>query len=292
MMRRFYIYAIMLLAVASCSQKMSGPELYGSLDLRLSSEVEAEVSTKAEEASTFALYNIRLTGTKTGNDPYTASVVYGEIEEPLVLPYGLYSIEAESCTETQAHEGYGCVRFYGKTDGIQIKTPAENPTPVSVECHMANSKISVSFDPGFLSDFEQVRAELVMGERIITITSDQAASVMAYFNVGQTGSEIIYSVYGTIDDVERQYSSSILLLPAKHASLTFKSNHNGILGPQVTVDGEMGTNEIEGSVIPGSGTPVTGGDIEKPVIYVEYAIKDAVEIETIIDVIDKEDMTL
>lgn len=291
-MRRFYIYAIMLLAVASCSQKMSGPELYGSLDLRLSSEVEAEVSTKAEEASTFALYNIRLTGTKTGNDPYIASVVYGEIEEPLVLPCGLYSIAAESCTETQAHEGYGCVRFYGKTDGIQVKTPAENPTPVSVECHMANSKISVSFDPGFLSDFEQVRAELAMGDRLITITSDQAASVMAYFNVGLTGSEIIYSVYGTIDDVERKYSSSILLLPAKHASLTFKSNHNGILGPQVTVDGEMGTNEIEGSVIPGSGTPVTGGDIEKPVIYVDYAIKDAVEIETIIDVIDKEDMTL
>lgn len=282
----------MLLAAASCSQKMSGPELYGSLDLRLSSEVEADVSTKAEEASTFALYNIRLTGTRTGNDPYTVSVVYGEIEEPLVLPYGLYSVEAESCTEDQAHDGYGCVRFFGRTEDIQVKAPAENPVQVSVECHMANAKVSLDFDAGFLSDFENVRAELVMGGRKIELTPDQAASVQVYFNVGVSGSEIIYSVYGTIDDVEHTYSSSILLLPAKHANLTFKSNHNGILGPQVTVDGEMGTNEIQGTVNPGSGTPVTGGDIEKPVIYVDYEIKDAVEVETVIDVIDKEDMTL
>lgn len=292
MIRRLYIYAIMLLAAASCSQKTSGPELYGSLDLRLSSEVEADVSTKAEEASTFALYNIRLTGTRTGNDPYTVSVVYGEIGEPLVLPYGLYSVEAESCTEDQAHDGYGCVRFFGRTEDIQVKAPAENPVQVSVECHMANAKVSLDFDAGFLSDFENVRAELVMGGRKIELTPDQAASVQVYFNVSDIGSQITYSVYGSIDDVERKYTSYILLLPAKHAKLTFKSNHNGILGPQVTVDGELGTNEIQGTVNPGSGTPVTGGDIEKPVIYVDYEIKDAVEVETVIDVIDKEDMTL
>lgn len=292
MMRRLYIYAFMLLAVASCSQKLSGPDLYGSLDLKISFDVEAEVSTKTDDAGSFALYNISLTGTRTGNDPYTASVVYGEIEAPLVLPYGLYSVEAESCTEIQAHEGYGCVRFYGMTEGVQVKAPVENPTPVSVECRMANAKVTVAFDEGFLSDFTDVRAELAMGDRKLTLTPEQASSVQAYFNVGVSGSEIHYSVFGSVDGVEREYASSILLMPAKHASLKFKSNHNGILGPQVTVDGEMGTNEITGSIDPGSGTPVTGGDIEKPVIYVDYDIKDAVEIDTVIDVIDKEDMTL
>lgn len=292
MMRRLHIYAFMLLAAASCSQKMSAPELYGSMDLRLSSDVEVEVAAKADDAGTFDLYNISITGTLTGNDPYTASAVYGQIEEPLVLPYGLYTIEAESCTVAQAHEGYGCVRFRGVTEGIQVKSPAENPTQVSVECHMANAKVSVAFEDGFLSDFTGVRAELAMGDRKLTLTPDQAGLVQAYFNVDASGSMIAYSVFGSVDGVERKYASSVFVLPAKHAMLTFKSNHNGILGPQVTVDGEMGTNEITGSIVPGSGTPVTGGDIEKPVIYVDYEIKDAVEIETVIDVIDKEDMTL
>lgn len=290
-MRRTFIYIMILMIFVSCS-KLS--EQYGALALSVSSEVEVDVQTKSEQAGQFDSYNIHITGIHTGNDPYEASLVYGETDWPLTLPFGLYSITAESCTEDVAHsanEGFGCVRFMGMIEGVQVKTPVSTATDVSVVCTMANAKLSITFDDGFLSDFQNVRAEVVLGDRIVTITSDQASDVQAYFNVGQE-SVLTYTVYGTIDDVQMKYTSSIVLRPAKHARLTFKSNHNGILGPQVSVDKEIGTNEIEGAIDPESGTPVTGGDIESPVIYVDYEIKDAVEIETVIDVIDKEDMTL
>lgn len=294
MKRIILIYSIMMLAAASCTQKMPMPDSYGALALTVSSDVKVEVQTKAE--SLYDDYNIYITGTRTGNDPYTRTLVYGEAEWPLTLPYGLYRIEAESCTEQQAqisNDGYGCVRYRGIAQDVQVMTPTTAPTPVSVACTMANAKVSISFDEGFLEDFEDVRVEMAIAERTVAVTSSEAVSVKTYFNVDQnTGSVMTYTVYGSIDDVSLQYTSEILLRPAKHAHLTFKSNHNGVLGPQISVDKEIGTNEIEGAVVPGTGSEIVGGDIEKPVIYVDYVIKEAKEVITIIDVIDKEDMTI
>lgn len=291
MMSRIFTYIAIVAIAVSCSKI---PEQYGSLSLSISSDVEVDIQTRSEQNGAYDSYNIHISGVNTGNDPYDRSLVYGETDWPFVLPYGLYSIKAESCTEDVAHsanDGYGCVRFMGMTDDVQVEAPSSLSTDVSVVCTMANAKVSVAFDPGFLSDFQNVRAEIILGERQVVITSVQASDVQAYFNV-ETGSVLAYSVYGTIDGTELKYTSSIVLNPAKHARLTFKSNHNGVLGPQVSVDKEIGTNEISGSINPDSGSPVTGGDIEKPAIYVDYEVKDAVEVETVIDVIDKEDMTL
>lgn len=291
-MKRLLAYAIMILSAASCVQKL-GPAGYGALQLSVSSDVETEVQTRTT-AGPYDLYNIYISGVHTGNDPYSQTLVYGQTDWPFALPFGLYSVTAESCTPETAHtanKGFGCVRFLGVTEGVQVKTPASAATELTIVCTMANAKVSVAFDEGFLFDFQSVRAELAMAGRTLVISSEEASATQAYFNV-EDGSEITYTVYGTIDGVELKYTSSIVLRPAKHARLTFKSNHNGVLGPQVSVDKEIGTNEINGEIDTESGTPVTGGDIEKPVIYVDYEIKDAVEVETVIDVIDKEDMTL
>lgn len=291
MMRRIFTYIAIVAIAVSCSKIQ---EQYGSLSLSISSDVEVDIQTRSEQTGIYDSYNIHIAGVHTGNDPYSRSLVYGDTDWPFMLPYGLYSIMAESCTEDVAHssnDGYGCVRFMGVTEDVQVKSPSSLATAVSVVCTMANAKVSVVFDSGFLSDFENVRAEIILGERDVEITSAQASDIQAYFNV-EAGSVLTYSVYGTIDATELKYTSSIVLNPAKHARLTFKSNHNGVLGPQVSVDKEIGTNEISGSINPDSGSPVTGGDIEKPVIYVDYEIKEADEVTTVIDVIDKEDMTL
>lgn len=290
-MRRILTYVAVMAAAVACSKST---EQYGALVLSMSSDVEVDIQTRSAQTGAFDSYNIHISGIHTGNDPYSISLVFGETDWPLQLPFGLYSVTAESCTEDAAHsanDGFGCVRFMGRTEGVQVKTPSSAATDVAVVCTMANAKVSVAFDSGFLSDFQDVRAEISLDERTVAITSAQAQDVQAYFNV-EDRSVLTYSVYGKIDGTEMKYTSSVLLRPAKHARLTFKSNHNGVLGPQVSVDKEIGTNEIDGAINPGSGSPVTGGDIEKPMIYVDYEIKDAVEVETVIDVIDKEDMTL
>ena len=297
MMKRILTYAAILMAAVSCSSELNGPVSFGSLRLALDSDIEIDVATRSDEtAGPYDDYNIHISGEHTGSDPYELDLVYGEAQWPLALPYGLYSVAAESCTEDEAHslnDGYGAVRFHGVTEDVQIKSPVSEAVPVSVRCTMANAKVSVTFDEGFLSDFEDASVTLAISDRVLTLTSEQASSVQSYFNVDQqNGSLMTYTVHGSIDGTPLQYSSTVLLRPAKHARLTFKSNHNGVLGPQVSVDKEIGTNEIEGEIVPGSGSEVTGGDIEKPVIYVDYEIKDAVEVETVIDVIDKEDMTL
>ena len=294
MVRRCFIYAMLLIAIASCGKQPYDRD-FGAIDFSLSSEVEAEVVTRSAANGDLDAYNITLEGRLTGDDTYVQTLVYGEIEGPVRVPYGLYTVSAESCSPEDAHSfnsGYGCVRFFGMTEDVQVMTPAAAPTPVQVSCTMANAKVSVLFDEGFLSDFTSVSASLKMGERSVSVTSENSSLVQSYFNVGPAGSAVEYTVYGNVDDNTLKYTGTIYLLPAKHAKLVFKSNHNGVLGPQVTVDGEMGTNEIPGEIDPSSGTPVTGGEVECPVIYVDYQINDAVEVETVIDVIDKEDMTL
>ena len=61
MIRRISTYLIMLLAVVSCVQKLSGPELYGSVDLSLSADLEVDVATRSTSGP-FDLYNISLHG--------------------------------------------------------------------------------------------------------------------------------------------------------------------------------------------------------------------------------------
>ncbi len=254
----------------------------GMLDVALTSEVEIDVQTKS---GAYDAYNIYIRGTLTGQDPFERDMKYAEMSEGCEVPYGIYSIAAENCTPDQAHDGLGCARYYGVT--TEIKVMSFESTSVSVDCRMVNSKATVTFADDFLSEFDEgsVSVDMEVGGRKHTITPPSQDIV--YFNVDSQGSEFTYTVHGSIDGTSMSYLGTLLLRPAKFARITIKSNHNGILGPDIDVqdETEIGVEEISGEIDLEDGEEITGGTVQIPVIYVDYEINPAVDVDCILDIL-------
>ncbi len=279
-----YLMSAMTLVLVSCSKENEATDQNGSIFVQISSEVEISVQTKSD---TFDDYNVYLNGTRTDQGDYSQSLTYAQMLEGCTLPYGVYSVEAENCTAAEAEDGLGCARFYGRTDGVQVMSP--EVVTVAVDCRMVNAKAQISFDEALLSEFdpESVRAAMTVGERTISVSTTESDA--AYFNVDASGSVFTYVVSGEIDGVALTYTGELLLRPAKFAKITIKSNHNGILGPGVSVqeETEVGVLELPGEIDINAGQEITGGTISIPVIYVDYEISTDVEdIDCVLDIIN------
>lgn len=278
-----YIISMMTILLASCSKENGFADKYGSIAVQISSEVEISVQTRT---TGFEDYKVYFIGTKTDQGSFYQELDYAAICGGYSLPYGLYTIEAENCTAVQAEEGLGCARFYGKTDGVKVMSP--EMLTVAVDCRMVNAKAQITFDQDILNEFdaESVSAQMKVGERTISVSSDNHD--VAYFNVDENGSVFTYVVYGEIDGVALTYTGELMLRPAKFARITIRSNHNGILGPGVTVqeETEIGVVELPGKIDINSGQEITGGTITLPIIYVEYEINPNVEdVDCVLDII-------
>ena len=277
----YCITAVMTMLLVSCAQVLSPEEQRGEIRLALSSEVEMEVQTR----SGYDDYNIYIKGLKTGQDPYQDELEFSEMLNGYALPYGVYSVEAENCTADEAVEGLGRPRYYGIATDVRVKSP--ETTDVTVDCRMGNSKVAVTFDEVFLNEFDEasVSVDLNIGGRTKNVLPGSSDQI--YFNVEAEGSVLTYIIYGKIDGNPLSYTGTILLRPAKFAHITVKSNHNGILGPGISIQDEVeiGTEAIAGEIDFEDGEEITGGTIEAPVIYVDYEIKDAVDINCILDVV-------
>ncbi len=292
-MRRTALYtAAALLLAASCNKALMEPQKMGSISLSLSSDVEVVARTKADavDCSDF-LVDIYGT-TLLGQDYASEQCAYKALPDPFPLPFGRYYVSAQSCLESQAVEGFGCVRYHGVSQQVGILS--YDQASVAVECKMANGKATLVFDDSFLDDFSDVRAELTVGDRKVSLSSAQAnALTEVYFNVPSEGAGLVYRVYGTIaagTEQERELSytnesSPLKLSPAKWAKITIKSNHNGIIGPGVTVDGEMGNDSSTEVIDPEQGSDVVDGTVPTISILVDERVDDATVVDCIIDIL-------
>ncbi len=285
-----YITTALLLA-SSCNEALMEPQKTGSISLSLSSDKEVVVDTKAGsvDCSSFLvdIYGETFLGQQYASEQY----VYSEITEPVVIPYGYYHVSAQNCLEAAAEDGFGTVRYYGVSEQVDILSKVT--ASVSVTCKMVNGKVTLTLDESFLSDFSDPSVELIVGSRTVELTADQAkGNTDVYFNVPAEGSDLIYKVYGTVGKGTAQerrftYSNSaspMQLLPAKWAKITIKSNHNGLIGPDITVDGNMGDQIFTEVINPEGGVDTQYGEI--PVtLLVNTEIEDATVIDCVIDVL-------
>jgi hypothetical protein len=128
---------------------------------------------------------------------------------------------------------------------------------------------------------------MTVGGRTIDVSSTEPDA--AYFNVDASGSVFTYVISGEIAGVALSYTGELLLRPAKFAKISIKSNHNGVLGPGVSVqeETEIGVLELPGEININAGQEITGGAITIPVIYVDYEISPDVEdIDCVLDIIN------
>ena len=287
-MRKSALYILtILLAASACNKTVMAPGQMGVVTLSIASDVEAVVSTKADDAVDYDSFLINIAGRTFIGNTYSSDYVYGDMTGNVPVPYGTYVISAQSCTEDyaeDANDGDGCVRFAGASASFDVLSA--EPVPVSVTCPMTNAKATLTFDDSFLADFDLPWASLTVdGSRIIEFEDEtEAASRIAYFNVG-TSDELVYTVKGTIDGRRLTYTGRMDISPAKWAKIVIKSNHNGqIGGPDIWVDDDMGDNSFTEIIDPNEGVENIEGDLNLPSITVDATIDDAVVVDCIIDV--------
>lgn len=269
-----------LLLMSACNKVVLEPQQMGSITLSLSSDVEIEAPTKA--ADDYDLYNVTISGEKAVGGGYEEKYSYAQIKEGVSIPYGTYRISAQNCTDEQAVEGMGQAHYLGTSDSFDVNSSA--PVTVSVKCVMVNAKASLTLDKSFLHDFTDITASLEVGERIVSVPLDSnpAGGQEIYFNVPKEGADLIYRVTGKIGDNTLTYTNSaspMLLLPAKWANITIRSNHNGIIGPDISVDDGMDDDSQTEIIDPEGGVEVIEGDLSLPTIYVNTQIGEATVID-------------
>ena len=283
-----------LLLLTACNEMVMEPGQMGSISLSLSSDVEVVAPTKAGSVDTDN-FTVTIQGDQTTGEQYTRNYIYSQMQGAVSVPFGIYDISAESCTVAKAVEGLGCVRYYGIAEDVEIDS--SEPEAVTLNCKMVNAKASLTLDQSFLDDFDDISASLKIGERDVQVplTQNPAGGQEIYFNVPETGGNLVYTVTATIakgTDQERvltytnaNSSQPMILLPAKWAKILIKSNHNGSIGgPDISVDDEMGENSSTEFIDPEGGTEIVKGNMNLPEITVNTNLADATVIDCVLDV--------
>ena len=280
-----------LLLTTGCNKVVMESHLMGSIYLALATDVEVDAVTKADTQDC-SDFHVNITGETFSGGKWTKDYVYGSMPESVTVPCGTYTVLAENCTETSAqteNNGFGCVRYYGKSQPVEVGSTV--PAPVSITCRMVNGKATLIFDESFLEDFTDVKATLSCDGRDVIFNVAEADDI--YFNVDPEGSGLVYTINATVaagTESERRvkYSneaSPLELLPAKWLKITLKSNHNGIIGPEISVDDSMGTNPLPEIIDPNGGiqTP-DNGEMALPSITADVDIEEATVIDCYLNV--------
>ena len=288
-MRKSALYIIaVLLAATACNKVMMESQRLGSISLALSSHSEVEVSTRADnvDCSTFL---VDISGTTYLNQTYASErYVYSQMPEQVTIPFGNYYVTAQSCDETAAQEGLGQVWYHGVSGELEVMSAA--PVRASVNCAMINGKVTMTIDESFHEDFTAVTVEVTAGRTVNLDETMTVSPVDMYFNTPEDGVQLVYTVYGTLKSsgTKLKYTnvtSPLTLSPAKWAKITVRSNHNGLVGPEISVDGEMDNNSFTEVIDPSGGVELTDGDLQLPTIIVNTDIDDATVIECELEII-------
>lgn len=285
----FKLLAVALLSVA-CNKTVVEPQEFGYIRLAVSSDVEVVADTKAGGSIDCSGFLVNVSGETFIGNPYSENYIYGEITGDLQIPFGTYVVAAQNCDaddaapfENVSEKYFGCAHYRGESE--QFSVLSTEIEPVRVECTMQNGKVTLTFDSSFLEDFTDVSAHLSVGECGISLTSEEAASSDVYFNVAETGSTLTYVVSGTIAGKVLTYSNTMTLSPAKWAKITIKSNHNGLIGPDINVDESMDGNGITEIINPDGTIDTSESNVSAPSIMVDTYMDDAVVVDCVLDVL-------
>ena len=277
-MRKTFLYFLAATCLAAgCNKEIMSPR-QGVLRLSVASEQECKESTKAGETVSTDNFKVHVWGTTYMSTSYAQDYLCHELNGGVSIPYGSYQLSVYNVTEAEAVEGFGCARYYGESTTFTINN--ELAVDVDVTCSLTNGKLKLIFDSSFLEDFSNPSVTFVHGQRQVTLDETQAAENELYFNVSED-SVIKYAVKATVKSTSKtfNYSSQVTLGPRKFAKITIRSNHNGVIGPDISVDDNMGSqgqtviiNPDEDPVVE---EPEEGG-LEKPSIQINTDISDAV----------------
>lgn len=240
-----YILSLMgLLSFAACSneENLLLSEETGEIRFSVVDTTEVEITTKATLKFDVNEFNVSLS---RGNESIFSNRKYKDIAGSVmtcsVSPD--YVLTAESCTETEAesaNQGWGQARATGKES---FAIAANESKTVTVSCGLANSSVSVDFSDYITSMYTSYSIELHATDatsRTFTFDKSNYTFKTAYFNVGESGRKLDYTV--TLPSFEKPYTGTLTLEPSKSYKLSVKvkgEGTNATVTLNVTADGTL-----------------------------------------------------
>ena len=150
--------AAFMLIFVSCEdnhQSQVLPEGMGLVNCTLNAEIE--VKSEEDPLEKYKDYNIQFMGV----DGYADSEVMrvGDVKWPMPWYFGIYQLRAESCTRTEAEQGYGKLRYEGLSEAFSVING--QTATASVICRVANFRVNVYFDDSMYEAFDAFQLEVV-----------------------------------------------------------------------------------------------------------------------------------
>lgn len=254
-MKKTFLYMIAAaLTAVSCNEiRIDGPIGYGELVLALTGDPAVDVITKAELTPDQAAgYNVWVCD-ESGN-------LFGDkvkFSSSITVPAGTYRVWAESCTEEEAENGQGCVRYLGNSGETAVNVTAGGSTGVTVECSVANALVEVIFDPSIKDKFTgnlSVTFNRTKPERELTVSGTYVQGteegteegIEVWFNAGST---VTYQVSGTLKDGSAVSGEGSLndIVAKSYTKIIIKLTSEGqlTLTPEVNTDIKLGNINSE-----------------------------------------------
>lgn len=150
-------FAALLLMLVSCEGHEPSHALAdkgkGKVMLSLSTDLSIDIKSEASPISDFDDYRIRFVGV----DGYATSDYYryGDVPNPMTWYFGIFRLQAESCTAEQAETGRGCLRYEGISQPFAVIN--DQTATASVICTVANVLVKVNFDDSMYLAFDDYK---------------------------------------------------------------------------------------------------------------------------------------
>ena len=251
-MNKQFLYLLSLLPLlsfAACTNEDSPLQNEGTGEIRfaIADTTDVEISTKSSlyfDEDDIKEFRVSL---KRGDTPIFTNRRYGDIAGTSFACSASqdYVLTAESCTEAEAEsadKGWGQARVYGEE--TFAVTTGETKT-VTVNCGLANSSVAVEFSDFVESIFPTYSIELHATDapdRSLTFDENNHLYRKAYFNVGESGREVSYTINLPSPYNGEPYTGTLTLSPSKSYTLAVKVNGdttNTTVTLAVTVDGTL-----------------------------------------------------
>lgn len=235
-MRRLTICLFLVLAMVLSCQKQDAVQ-YASLKI-LPQVVEPQ--TKAVTAADMTVF--------IDGEDFHAEYPYPELPDVIDVPVDKdipYVIRAENMTEEEAQtqpDIWGQRRYAGQVellvDRFMMKDDNEENVPlyypVTINCVVANSMLSVVFDRSVLTYYTDPKVTAYTDEdRKLEFTPENSSSALAHFTAGKT-MYFEYSGLFNVSGEQKSHMDCIQLEPTMHYTLTFRMQYTeGGLGQPV-----------------------------------------------------------
>lgn len=150
-------FAALILMLVSCEGHEPSHALAdkgkGKVMLSLSTDLSIDIKSEASPISDFDDYRFRFVGV----DGYATSDYYryGDVPNPMTWYFGIFRLQAESCTAEQAETGRGCLRYEGISQPFAVIN--DQTATASVLCTVANVLVKVNFDDSMYLAFDDYK---------------------------------------------------------------------------------------------------------------------------------------